>query len=269
MSKDVLREEIIWAKVIPEIEKHIAKFDAEFQREWEARVGLKVTRQSHKGTDPSEETSTAKAALDKLVELGCEREKILCLLYMYVGGDPKKVGAVKKAFAWQRKHLLSTAQALNNTASEVNRAEANLAFMGNDVSNGPADAMRSYSELLKSLADTTFKDLASGRVSARDHHLVELANMIQRVTRARLYKEIAVLVDRVGEAYNPEFRKKTENKKRTYEYTTPEAIRNRINSYGPLVEPALLRMGDSARGRPKSKARIMRRARRRPPRRPH
>src|SRR5580704_11538829 len=116
MSKDVLREEIIWAKVIPEIEKHIAKFDAEFQREWEARVGLKVTRQSHKGTDPSEETSTAKAALDKLVELGCEREKILCLLYMYVGGDPKKVGAVKKAFAWQRKHLLSTAQALNNTA---------------------------------------------------------------------------------------------------------------------------------------------------------
>lgn len=269
MSKEILREEINWAQVVPEVERHLAKSDEEFAKEWAARIGKKSSGQvAKKSATAPRGTSTAQAALDKLIELGCEREKILRLLYMYVGGDAKKVGAVKKAFGWQRKQLLRTAQALNETASEVKKADGNLAFMGIETHGGPADGMRSYSDLLKRLADTFFKDLASGRVSARDHHLVALANMIQRVTRATLYKEIAALVDRVGTAYNPQFRRKTQNKKSTYEDTSPDAIRNRINSYPPLVEPALLGIGESSPGRPKSKARVRPRARRRPSRRP-
>jgi hypothetical protein len=260
MSKGIFEEEINWAQVIPEIEKHIAKPDAEFEREWEARVGARTSsRISQKWTSASGETSTAQAALDKLVRLGCERERILGRLYQYVGGEPEKVSAVKKAFGWQRDHMLNTSDALIKTANDVEQDFANLAFVGIHESNSPEEDMRSCSESLKRWANTVFKDLASQRVSARDHHLGELAKMIEKVTGAPHYSEIATLVDRVGLAYDPEFTKVTRRKKTddeatdaekadaetadaetadaetTYEATTADAIRGRIRRYGQFA----------------------------------
>ncbi len=42
MSDDIFQEKIDWAQVIPEIEKHIAKSDAEFEGEWEGSNGGKT-----------------------------------------------------------------------------------------------------------------------------------------------------------------------------------------------------------------------------------
>jgi hypothetical protein len=205
MTKGIFEEETIWAQVIPEIEKHIAKSDADFDREWEGRVETKRSHISQKGTSASGETSTAQAALDKLVRLGCDPQRIFRLLYMYVGGEPEKIAAVKKGYRWRRDHLLATAEALCATANDVEQANAHLSFEGINVYNSPDRDMRIYGELLKFFANISFKDLGSKRVSARNHHLVALKKMIKEVTGTPHYREIATLVDRVGLAYDPEF----------------------------------------------------------------
>jgi hypothetical protein len=245
----IFEEKINWPQVRAEIERHIAKSDAEFEREWEARVGVRTSSQiSRKRTTAPKEASTAQAALDKLMTLGCKRERILGRLYQYAGGEPEKVAAVKKDFRWQRDHMLKTADELIKTAKEIEKDFANLAFMGIHEYNTPEEDMRSCSKMLRGWANTVFKDLASDRISAREHHLVALAEMIEKVTGAPHYSEIAILVDRVGLSYDPEFtkvprRKKSADKKvtdagmadakktdeeTTYEDTSAEAIRGRI-----------------------------------------
>ena len=253
MSENVLGEKIDWAQIRLELESNIAKSDAEFEREWEARVGAKATSQiSQKWTSASRETSTAQAALDKLVTLGCERERILGRLYQYVGGEPEKVAAVKKDFRWQRDHMLNTADTLIKTANDVEQDFANLAFIGiHEYNPTRAEDMRNCSERLRGWANTFFKDLASERIGARDHHLAALAKMIEKVTGAPHHSEIATLVDRVGLSYDPEFTKvprrkkstdeevtdaettdaETTDEETTHEATTADAIRGRIRRY--------------------------------------
>jgi hypothetical protein len=257
MSENVLGEKINWAQIRSELESSIAKSDAEFEREWEARVGAKATSQiSQKWTGASPGTSTAQAALDRLVTLGCERERVLGRLYQYAGGQPEKVAAVKKDFRWQRDHMLNTADTLIRTANDVEKDFANLAFIGiHEYNTTLAEDMRSCSERLRGWAKTFFKDLASERISARDHHLAALAKMIEKVTGAPHYSEIATLVDRVGLSYDPEFTKvprrkkstdeeaadtettdaETTDEETTYEATTADAIRGRIQRYSQFA----------------------------------
>lgn len=230
MSEDIFQEKINWAQIRSELGRNIAKSDAEFEREWEARVGAKATSQiSQKWTSASGETSTAQRALDKLIKLGCERERILGRLYQYVGGVPEKVEAVKTGFQRQRDQLLSTAEAYSKAAKKGEQANALLSSLGIDAYNSPEEEMRSYGEFLTSIANTFVKDLASKKVSARDHHLDALVKMIEEVTGTPHYDEIATLVDRVGLAYDPEFTK-VEGKEgeEIYEVTTADAIRGRI-----------------------------------------
>lgn len=230
MTKNIFEEEIIWANVLPEIQNHIAKSDAEFEKEWEARIEQKpVSQMPPKSVMATKGSSTAQAALDKLVKLGCERERILGRLYQYVGGAPENVEAVKTGFQRQRDHMLSTAEAYSKTAKMGEQANALLSSLGIDAYNSPEEEMRSYSEFLTSIANTFVKDLASKKVSARDHHLDALVKMIEEVTGTPHYDEIATLVDRVGLAYDPEFTK-VEGKEgeEAYEVTTADAIRGRI-----------------------------------------
>jgi hypothetical protein len=237
MSDDVLREEIDWAKVIPEIKTHIAKSDEEFEQEWLARTGQATLAETARGpARAGRGISTPQLVLEKLVKLRCKRDKILKLLYLYVGGDPKKVTATKRSFQRQRNHMLSTAAALDSVANRVEDDEQNLDFTGIAVHNGPADGMRSYAQLLKKIADSHFKDLASKRVTGRDHHLAALVTMIRTITGAPRWNDIAVLVDRVLIAYNPQFKRIRKGKRVVYESTTGEAIRTKFNSLSPYLK---------------------------------
>jgi hypothetical protein len=159
----ILSKEIVWAHVLPEIRRHI------------------------------ERQNDAKQALNTLVNLGCDRNQILRQLYMYVAASPKDVRALKRELSWKREQILTTAKNLEKVALEVEKANANLALSEFHLSNSPEQEMRSYGELLQRFGNSLFSQLASGRISGREHHLVVLAEMIERSTGTQHYKEIGVL----------------------------------------------------------------------------
>ena len=87
-----------------------------------------------------------------------------------------------------------------------------------------ANTLRSHSDFLKRLANTTVKDLANKRISGRDQHLVFLAEMIELKTGRRHYRELAELADAVRSIYDSNY--KADH--------TADSIRKLVDRYGPL-----------------------------------
>jgi hypothetical protein len=166
---------INWMEAIPESERHIAS------------------------------NTAAKAALDGLEASGCDRGRILRALYMYCGGTPEKVSAVKKKLRWQRGFILKLAKQLEKrVVPDIKRAERILDDAGIAVSSSEPEALESYAELLKRLADAALKRPSSARVTGRDQHLRFLAEMVAITTGREHYAELAELAAAVRMGYTGE-----------------------------------------------------------------
>jgi hypothetical protein len=180
MSEDpIFKKEVVWTKVIPEIEGHINA------------------------------VPDAKDALAALVKAGCNRKQLLRYLYMFLGGSPADARAVKKGFSRCRTQVSALVTRLKNAADEIERVEHNLRYTGlMEFSGGTlAEDMRRMAGFLSQM-DTVIKDMASGRTSGREKHFVLLAYTVREVTRRPHYKEIGALADAVGVGYDPSFEPK-------------------------------------------------------------
>jgi hypothetical protein len=161
---DIFKKQINWETVLSEIQREI------------------------------EESPAAKAALNKLVQLGCDRRLILRKLYMYCGGSPEHVLAAKKQFRWRWKFILKLSERLKADAKDINRAKDFLLDAGLDMVCDTEERLSSYAELIERLGNSLLKDLASRRITARDHHLIFLAKMTEKIARRPHYRELADLV---------------------------------------------------------------------------
>ena len=169
----ILKKEIVWQEVLPELEKRIAS------------------------------NVVAQAALRELEQAGCSRRQILERLFMFAAIPAADVQAAKAAFSKRRKSILALSNRLKSIAKVIERSKVDLADMGFEVYSEEQEEVRSYADLLEHLADTSIRDLASARVSARDHNIVFLCKSIERVTGRPHHKEVGELIDAVGRAFDP------------------------------------------------------------------
>jgi hypothetical protein len=181
LSEDpIFKKEIVWTEIIPEIESHIRQ------------------------------VPDARKALATLVIAGCDRERILRYLYLFLGGSPDDAKAVKKGFSRCRAHVSVHVARLKNLADEDERIEGILRYAGLlDLAGGTlTEAMRHRAEFLSLLGKTIIRDMSSGRFSGREKHFVLLAKMVREVTGRPRYREIGELADAIGMAYDPQFKHK-------------------------------------------------------------
>jgi hypothetical protein len=190
----IFKEEIIWGHVIPELEKNIAK------------------------------TNRAKAALDTVARAIGDRDLVLKKLYNFGGGSPELARAVKAAFSQRRKYVLKVSQNMRDVAGEIEKAHKYLSDMDLVVHSDRANTLRSDADFLERLANTIVKDLATKRISGRDHHLVFLARLIESKTDRKYYRELAELADAVRSMYDSNYRADH----------TADSIRKLVDRYGPL-----------------------------------
>jgi hypothetical protein len=197
-AEPIFRKEINWESAIPELMGHIGK---------------------------CKDATEARHALEALVKLGCDRDLILRRLYMYAGGNRADVMSLKRAFQYRRDFVSKLSNRLKNeVAPAIVRANAYLNDAGIDLVTTLNEDVLSYTDLLDRLNKRVLSDLASRRISGRDHHLVFLAKMVEAVTGTPHYKELAVLADTVALAFDPESRA----------IHTAESMRKLVKRYGRL-----------------------------------
>jgi hypothetical protein len=95
---------------------------------------------------------------------------------------------------------------------------------GYDIQDHMPEQIREHAEFLWRLGRPVLKDLASGRFSGRNHHIVFLARMTKMVTGREHYKELAELAECVRSAYDHGS---------NTEYSAL-SIRHMVDRYGPL-----------------------------------
>jgi hypothetical protein len=166
----------------------------------------------------------ASSALATMTGLGCDQDRIFRKLYEYAGGSPEDAAAVKEAYRRRRDGVRKVAKRLEEVASEIEKAVGYLSDAQIDLVTQTPDDLRSLAEFFSRFGQTILKDLASGRVSSRDHHLVFLAKMFEQTTGKPHYRELAELANTVGRFYNPNYR----------HIDTAESMRKRIERYGLL-----------------------------------
>jgi hypothetical protein len=228
-SDDIFKVKIDWEDVIPELEKHIAK------------------------------RHSPKAPLDTVVRAIGDRDLVLRKLYMFGGGSPAQASAAKAAFLERQKYILKVSNDLREVAGEIEKAHKYLSDLDMVVHSDCANTLRSHSDFLKRLANTTVKDLANKRISGRDQHLVFLAEMIELKTGRRHYRELAELADAVRSIYDSNY--KADH--------TADSIRKLVDRYGPLdfesaweledVRTKLEQQHSRRRGRKNRRKRVLRR----------
>jgi hypothetical protein len=175
--------------------------------------------QGHIGSRPA-----AKSALDRMVNLGCDRQTILRRLYMYCGGTPDMVRVTKGEFRRKWRSVLKVSKQLREMAANINKARDILADAGFVVSSPrTCEIILAEAEFLEQLANTFLKDLASDRVTGRDHHLKFLAEMFERITGRPHYGQLADLTGAVRQGYTGDPGE-----------ATAEDIRQRVKRYGAL-----------------------------------
>jgi hypothetical protein len=197
-AEPVFRKEIDWESVIPKLKDYI---------------------------EASKDAGEAKLALETLVKLGCDRDLILHRLHMYAGGSRADVTTLKRAFQYRRDFVSKLSNRLKNeVAPAIARANSYLDDAGIDLITTLEEDVLCYADLLDRLNKSFLSDLASKRISGRDHHLVFLAKMIEAVTGTPHYKELAVLADTVALAFDPGCKA----------IHTAESMRKLVKRYGPL-----------------------------------
>jgi hypothetical protein len=164
--------EIIWSEIIPEVDRYVSA------------------------------SSAAKAALDTLVQSGCDRSRILRALYKYCGGSPDMVRAAKRDFRRKRDFILKLAKRLERrVVPEIKNAEQILEDAGFAVSSSAVEEIESYAEFLRDLANAVLKPPSSGRITARDQHLRFLAELVEIITGREHYAELTGLTAAVRFGY--------------------------------------------------------------------
>ncbi len=187
----------------------------------------------------------AKKALNKLVTGGCDEQRILRRLYMFCGGTAEAAAAAKKTFTWQRQHLKKVCKQLEEIADELGRTKAYLFDAGYDMHDDIEDRIKDYSNYLWRLGEPTLKDLASGRISGRNHHIVFLAKMSEKVTGREHYEELAELAECVRSAYGDR------GSKTPY---TAASIRKIVDRYGRPDIGSLCELEEIAKEREPTRA---------------
>jgi hypothetical protein len=172
----------------------------------------------------SVEQAGARSALSKLMAAGCEERAILQNLYLFCGGDPQAMKdlRIQMDFANLKKQILRIAALLESVPSEIQTANKLLTDLGITLYFTPdSSSLQQFTKLLKQVGQRVLKDLAYGRVSGRDQHLVYLCWMITAATGRPHYQEIADLVASTERFYNP----------KPAEIVTADLIRKRVRNY--------------------------------------
>lgn len=167
----------------------------------------------------------AKQALGKLLEAGCDKKTILAGLYLYCGGKPEMTKGVKKDFGYRKKKTLALSRQLKEVAEAIEAVETYLTDYGIVCHFTPETSnLRAYAKVLQRVGKTVFRDLASKRISGRDHHIVILCRKVKLATGSPHYNELAELINAVRVGYDPNAREETD----------AESLRKRISRYGLL-----------------------------------
>jgi hypothetical protein len=168
----------------------------------------------------------ARTALESLVAAGCRERAVLQNLYLFCGGRPQEMQAVRKAlnFEGRRKRMLAIATLLKEASSEIGAAERLLEDLGLTHTLRPdCSSLDTYADFLNRVGKTAYRNLASGKISGRDQHLVFLAKYVESVTGDPHHREIAHLVDAMRLHYDRDYA----------ERETPESIRKRVKRHSP------------------------------------
>jgi hypothetical protein len=146
-------------------------------------------------------------------------------LYQFCGGSPADADAVKRAFASRAESLLKISERLTGLLSELETAKSYLSDVGFDYvcPQNFVELIPSVAGSIRDLTNRAVKRFASQRTSGRDHHLVFLVNMIEKVTGREHYKEVEDFVHATRLAYDPTCTK-TQN---------AEALRKLVNRNRP------------------------------------
>lgn len=175
----------------------------------------------------NDDARTAKAALARLVAAGCDKSEILQNLYMYCGGDPRAMQALRVAIDFGRckKRVLAIAELLQKASSEIGAAEQLLTDLGVSHTMKPdVSSLEKYADLLRRIGEVAYRKLASKCTSGRNQHLVYLSRMIDALTGKPHYRELADLVNAMRLLYDPG----------TKRIDTAESIRKRVSHHGLL-----------------------------------
>ena len=181
----------------------------------------------------------ARAALARLVAARCDEMAICQNLYLFCGGDPRAMQALRDDLGFDRrkKTMLRIAKLLEDASSEIEVAEQLLTDLGISHNMKPdVSSLVSYAGLLKRVGDVAYSKLAYKRISGRDQHLVYLSRMIVARTGKPHYRELADLVTSTRLLYDPN----------APERETEDSIRKRISNYGLIdlgSELELIEMG--------------------------
>jgi len=197
ISKLRLTDEIVWDAICKEMNAHF---------------------NSNVGARP------AKASLAELVARGCDDKKILQNLYLFCGGLPADMEAIRQQhdFAGCKKRMLAISRLLQDASSGIQNAETLLEDLGVTCHFTPdRPSLERYADFLKQLGAVAYRNLASKRITGRDQHLVYLCKMIYAVTGARRYREVAELVTATRQFYDHE----------STDVETAMSIRKRVTRY--------------------------------------
>jgi hypothetical protein len=199
----------------------------------------------------SEDATNAKAmtALADLVSAGCRERTVIQNLYMFCGGNPEQMQAVRMALDYKgrKKRMLAIAAQLHKASSEIGVAEQLLQDLGFTHNFKPdCSSIDRYANFLNRVGKIAYRNRASKRVSGRDQHLVFLSRYVESVTGAPHHGEIADLVDATRLHYDGNYTK-TE---------TAHSIRKRVDRHSPnLIVELELEATLELEGHPLSKAR--------------
>jgi hypothetical protein len=128
-------------------------------------------------------------------------------------------------FANRKNQILRIAALLESVPSEIQTADKLLMDFGITVHFSPdTSSFQQFVKVLKQLGQRVLKDLAYGRVSGRDQHLVYLCWMITAATGRPHYREVADLVTSTKLLYEPN----------STEVATVDLIRKRIRNHEKL-----------------------------------
>ena len=188
-------------------------------------------------------TKDAKDALACLVAAGCDETSVLRNLYLFCGGKPEEMRAVRTALNLRgsKSRMLAIADLLQKASSEVQVAEQMLADQSlNHTLTPDCAALDRYADFLRRVGEHVYDKLASERISGRDQHLVYLCRLVERFTGREHYRELTDLVNAARRLYQP-----GSTKIETVETIHKRVWRNRRLVFGSELEQELELIEDS------------------------
>jgi hypothetical protein len=139
----------------------------------------------------------AKKALRTLTEAGCDQDALVVNLFLYCGGDPKRIKMALRSARHFAERLNDLATQLAKDAKEVERMLDELKDAGYEIYgfHPMYEKMNKFAEIMVDL----YRDFRQGTTqkSGRNKHLIYLASLVRAATDDPHYKELAALVGAV------------------------------------------------------------------------